>query len=136
MAPSLFAARQLVGLFILTCLASSCASSRNKPTVELQTRITEGGLKLFELSTPMQAAPTTLPTGNPRQQRPDNSDRQMQKHLLKTLDEVMEQSGYCREGYVLLGRYAGETARRVRGECRDRATAEDRQKFPDNIERW
>jgi hypothetical protein len=52
------------------------------------------------------------------------------------LDEIMEQSQYCRDGYVLLGRYAGETTRRLRGECKDRATDEDRRLFPDTVERW
>lgn len=130
-------ALRLLAVLFLSGLAIACTSSRNKlPPAELQTRITQGGLKLFELSSPMQARPMTLPNGNPRQQRPVNDGRKMQKHMQDMLDEVMEQTGYCRAGYVLLGRYAGETTRRVRGECRDRATEEDRQKFPDDIERW
>lgn len=124
-------------LFLLCCLAAGCAHKKSQlSALELQTRITEGGLKLFELTFPMPSRPMTLPTGSerPRERRPENehTTRQMQKML----DEVMEQSQYCRDGYVLLGRYAGETTRRLRGECKDRATEADRRMFPDTVERW
>jgi hypothetical protein len=131
------AAWRPLGWLILVCLAAGCSTSRDLQSLELQTRITPGDLKLFELAFPAQAHPVSLSTNERnRQRRPDTSDRQMQKHMLKMLDEVMEQTSYCREGYVLLGRYAGETTRRVRGECRDRATDEDRHRFPDTVERW
>lgn len=122
-------------LLIVLCIAAGCAHRQaDIRALELQTRITEGGLKLFELTFPMQSQPMTLPTGSerPPKKRPETNARQMQSML----DEVMEQSQYCRDGYVLLGRYAGETTRRLRGECKDRATDEDRQRFPDTVQRW
>lgn len=121
-------------LLVLLCLAAGCANKKAElRALELQTRITDGGLKLFEVTFPMPARPLTLPTGErPRKPRPETSARQMQN----LLDEIMAQSQYCRDGYVLLGRYAGETTRRLRGECKDRATDEDRQRFPDTVERW
>ena len=123
------------GLLIALCIAAGCAHKKSDiRALDLQTRITEGGLKLFELTFPIQSEPLSLPTGSerPKKKRPETSARQMQNML----DEVMEQSQYCRDGYVLLGRYAGETARRLRGECKDRATDEDRQRFPDTVQRW
>lgn len=123
----------LLGLLALVCLAAGCARSREAPSLELQTRITDSDLKLFELSFP----PVSTPASQRNQQRrPKTNPQQAQKNRQKMLDEVMVHSGYCREGYVLLGRYAGETTRRVRGECRDRATEEDRHRFPDTVQRW
>jgi len=122
-------------IWILLSLCAGCAHHRSpSPTPLLHTRITEGDLKLFELAFPMPARPLSLPggEGGPREKRPDLSSKRMQQML----DEVMEESRYCRDGYVLLGRYAGETTRRLRGECKDRATEEDRRKFPDTVERW
>lgn len=122
-------------LLIALCVAAGCAHKKSDiRALELQTRITDGGLKLFELTFPAPPQNMSLPTGSerPRKKRPETSAREMQS----LLDEVMEQSQYCREGYVLLGRYAGETIRRLRGECKDRATDRDRQRFPDTVQRW
>ena len=128
---------RLLGLLTLVCLAAGCARSREAPSLELQTRITDSNLKLFELDFPPQAHPASAPASQRnRQRRPKANPQQEQKIRQKILDEVIVHSGYCREGYVLLGRYAGETTRRVRGECRDRATEEDRHRFPDTVQRW
>lgn len=121
-------------LLLLLGLGGCIHRSKSEAPLPMQTRITEGGLKLFEVIFPMPVDVMAMPGSNgrtPKQQKALSS-----KHMQKMLDEVMEQSGYCRDGYVLLGRYAGETTRRMRGECRDRATNEDRQRFPDTIERW
>ena len=122
-------------LLVILLLCSACA---NKPpsSVLLHTRITEDGLKLFELVLPRAAnaaeADVVLRQGERRPPEPGFSE----KRVLATLASVMEESRYCRAGYVLLGRYAGETTGRVRGECKDRATDEDRQQYPDSITRW
>lgn len=122
-------------LLIFACLlCSSCARKPPPSSLQLQTRITDGGLKLFELTFPMLAHHINPPQNSGRPGKPRNELNSRRMQVL--LDEVIEESGYCREGYVLLGRYAGETVQRLRGECRDRATAEDRQRFPDSIARW
>lgn len=129
---------QMLLFTILLLFGAGCATKRHAPPMQLQTRITEGGLKLFEFAShavpqqPMGGPPGggARGTGGGRSKTSDS------KRLLAMLDEAMEQSQYCRQGYVLLGRYAGETVQRLRGECRDRATDEDRQRFPDTIERW
>lgn len=131
--------QRLMLFFALLLFGAGCAHKRHAaPPMQLQTRITEGGLKLFEFAShavpqqPMGGPPGggARGTGGSRSKTSDS------KRLLAMLDEAMEQSQYCRQGYVLLGRYAGETVQRLRGECRDRATDEDRQSFPDTIERW
>lgn len=118
-------------IFIFSACASKGPSASG---LQLQTRITEGGLKLFELVFPAPAETLRLPSGSSRQREksPEMTSRQMEA----LLDDVMDESRYCREGYVLLGRYAGETTRRLRGECRERATEDDRRQFPDTVDRW
>ena len=114
---------------------AACAHKGPPPgTLQLKTRITDDGLKLFELVFPMPNRPLEMPSGGGerRKPRPDLSGKQM----LALLDEVVTQSQFCRQGYVLLGRYAGETTARLRGECNDRATTADRDRFPDTINRW
>lgn len=134
--PLLTIAKWLPGLVILLGLAAGCARSRDLQPLELQTRITSGGLKLFELRLPVREHRVEPPTNPHRRQRRSPDDRHSQKPIHQMVDQALEQSGYCRDGYVLLGRYAGETVRRIRGECRERATEDDRHRFPDTVERW
>jgi len=42
---------------------------------------------------------------------------------------VLAQNHYCREGYVVLEQYQGNTGYIVRGECRDAANSTDKAKF-------
>ena len=49
---------------------------------------------------------------------------------------AIEASGYCQDGYMLLGRFAGKSTLKVRGECRDPATAQDRKSFKNTIQFW
>lgn len=52
------------------------------------------------------------------------------EHLLKALDERLEQTGYCREGYLPLGNYIEFGQFEIRGECQETATKQDRVLFP------
>ena len=45
------------------------------------------------------------------------------------VEQVLEQTGYCRDGYFELYRERDPGVLSVRGECRDSATASDRQQF-------
>lgn len=127
----------LIRYFLLLTLLL-CSACTNKPppgAVLLNTRITEDGLKLFELvlpRAPIADSGADSRQGERRPPEPGFSERR----VLSLLTTVMEESGYCRAGYVLLGRYAGETTGRVRGECKDRATDADRARYPDTITRW
>ncbi len=59
--------------------------------------------------------------GDPRAMRADVGPR---------VEQVLEQTGYCRDGYFELYRERDPGVLSVRGECRDSATATDRQQFP------
>jgi hypothetical protein len=123
-------------LLAILLLCSACANKPSPGSLLLHTRITEGGLKLFELTLPRAAHAEDSDAGpRPGERRPPEPGFS-EKRVLAMLASVMEESRYCRAGYVLLGRYAGETTGRVRGECKDRATEEDRQQYPDSITRW
>lgn len=117
-------------LLLLTLLCSACANKPPPGSVHLNTLITSDGLKLFELALPRASGGEREP-GEPRPEPGFSEGR-----VLAILETMLLETGYCRAGYVLLGRYAGETMGRVRGECKDRATAQDRERFPDTIARW
>lgn len=123
-------------LLLTLLLCSACTHKPPPGSVLLNTRITADGLKLFELvlprAKPVADSDTHMRPGERRPPEPGFSERR----VLSLLTSVIEESGYCRAGYVLLGRYAGETTGRVRGECKDRATDADRARYPDTITRW
>lgn len=50
------------------------------------------------------------------------------------LAAVMEEKQFCREGYMVLFREAQGWPLKLRGECRESASDEDRQRFPDTLE--
>ncbi len=113
--------------------------TRQAEPFTLSTRITADGFKLFELAFPYQPRQLRLPgnssragTQAPRDRQPRHSDRQLER----ILDAKLNERGYCREGYILLGRHSGHTAQTLRGECRELATAEDRVQFQNTIGRW
>ena len=62
------------------------------------------------------------------------------ERLLENTAYVVEQSGYCREGFFELDRRISPRHLWVRGECKDGATAEDRQTFGEKAvlgsDRW
>ncbi len=62
--------------------------------------------------------------------------RRTDAYLKYQLEDLLDKNGFCRGGYLMLGRFAGESQIRLRGECKDTATPEDRQRFPNTIEKW
>lgn len=119
---------------------SSMQASRQAEPFTFSTRITPSGLKLFELSYPFVPRRLILPGSSSRtasqqparSEQPTYSNRQLERVLTTKLDA----SGYCREGYILLGRHSGITTQTIRGECRELATADDREQFQNTIGRW
>ena len=57
------------------------------------------------------------------------STEQLQKSAKRGVDATLAQNHYCREGYMVLEQYQQERAFIVRGECRDAANADEREKF-------
>jgi hypothetical protein len=124
--------KHLYPLLLIPLLCLACARTPPPGSVRLNTLITPDGLKLFELALPPMGPPVVDARGTGKRPSPPPNEARM----LSLLNTAMEETGYCREGFIILGRYAGETTSRVRGECRDRATEEDRQRYPDSVARW
>lgn len=110
-------------------LIAGCASLPESlpPGFEFATLITPSGQKLFEINYPLY--------------REQPVDGRAGKYYTTTtaeqlLKEELQRNGYCRAGYLLLGRQAGPNARRLRGECRERASDEDRTTYPDTLRDW
>lgn len=122
------------GLLCSIILSLNACQSHSRYLFQFDTRITDDGYKLFQLMYPQPEPVLRLPSKDQarRESRPNVSE----KRMLAVLEQTMEDNGYCRDGYVLLGRYAGKTSNRIRGECRDKATLADRQLYPDTIKQW
>lgn len=61
---------------------------------------------------------------------PEELRKQSARQLESRLSNLMEEKRFCRDGYLTLSSYAGYGTASLRGECREAATAEDREKFP------
>ncbi|MBE9559413.1 MAG: hypothetical protein IMF15_01425 [Proteobacteria bacterium] len=56
----------------------------------------------------------------------------MKPYFNDMLELKLKSSGYCREGYIELDSYLGRGQLKMRGECEEGATEEDRIKFINN----
>ncbi len=52
-----------------------------------------------------------------------------QRHLQFAVPRLLEENGYCREGYYTLDTLISYGNGSLRGECKEAATAEDRERF-------
>lgn len=132
--------RALVFLLILAATSAGCARNRTQAPdpFTFATRITDGGLKQFEVTFPYAPRQLVLTQrGSTTHGRKRNdANRLTQRRMEQVVATKVSAAGYCRQGYLLLGTQAGNTVQKVRGECRDPATLEDRSLFPDTIKRW
>lgn len=112
---------------------AGCSSQRGFDSQGLQfkTLITPERIKRFELTVIPRPVPID-PQSDRRGLESGPSERQL-KGLLK---DALASNGFCKGGFLPLGRYAGESHYRLRGECKDPATPEDIAQFPNTIERW
>lgn len=114
----------LIGLLLAGCLFGGSALRPAEETLIPQ--ISDDGTKFFVLERRY--------TGAPEEQSDDigRSRRQpapTMPEVRPRVEEVLEQTGYCRQGYFELYREQRRDALRVHGECREGATAQDRQRF-------
>lgn len=121
----------MIAVTLIALLAlSGCLHKPLTPPTQFSSQITTGGLKLFEMTYPgpkpaiisMRSAKTMNGWSN--------------KRVLASLSDTLEQNHFCRQGYLILGRYAGETTNKIRGECKEPANSDDRQIYPNTIARW
>lgn len=121
----------LAKITFLSWILAACSTSSNfnSKSLQFKTLITPEHVKRFELTLiPRPIDPMT----NHKMLESGPSERQF-KGLLES---ALAENNFCHNGYLPLGRYAGESSYRLRGECKDAATAEDVAKFPNTIERW
>lgn len=130
-------AAQTLSMAVASGLLLACTASNPPPGYyQFGTLITDEGLKLFELRYPLPQREFRPSTQSQQIRAPRDPHEKSEKLALNFLQNKLDASAFCREGYMLLGRHAGLTAQRIRGECKERAIPADREKFPDTIEQW
>jgi len=117
--PSLKPAMMLFAALCLpACTGTKPAASFND---EFSTEITGDGTKFFTYIRHLPGG-----TGGNRGKGKNNPENSLQEAIQARLD----MNGYCRDGYLALERYQANGIARIRGECRDGATDNDREQFP------
>ncbi|MBB3047641.1 hypothetical protein FHR99_001907 [Litorivivens lipolytica] len=135
--------------FAVVCLAAgtlaACSGSRlqDNETETFSPRIQQDGSKLFDyrLDSPSSGdlKPTLVFDANeptdmntpPEMSSYSAEDEKasIEARVMSLLDKKLETTGYCREGYVVIEKVIGFTHSTVIGECREAASADDREQF-------
>ncbi|MCL6415727.1 hypothetical protein MIB92_08695 [Aestuariirhabdus sp. Z084] len=137
---------KIVPLVLIALTLTACSGrGHNPPPLEaaaLKTDIKDNGLKLFVYETlPVKHSVAEQPTQKSRTNRPPggghSQKRQVQSNtnplleaLTDSIDNALEDTGYCREGYIELDHFSRRGLARIRGECKEGATELDRRLFP------
>lgn len=109
---------------------NSCSLNKHASQTQFNSLITADGLKLFEMRFP-GPKPSAISI-----KKAQASSGWSDKKVFYYLKDTLEQNKYCRQGYIILGRYAGETTHKIRGECKEPATPSDQKQYPNTITRW
>lgn len=122
-------------------LASCSGPNLRDGATHFHTRITDSGLKHFQLSIIMPPEERTMrrdpyDTANSRFSPEEKSARKAEKYLKEITALKIQETQYCREGYWFLGNNFYGRKVYIRGECNDTATDQDREKFPDTLIYW
>lgn len=109
----------LTMVVVLTgCAASDPLSVLPRASESLVSEYSVDGSKFFEFRR------SHLP-------RADRRDQPLEEEVItRRIEQVMEETGYCRDGFFELYRQRVRDGLVVRGECREAASASDRQRFP------
>ncbi len=143
-------------LVITTSLIVSACAHRplplDKDEIYFETKIKQDGTKLFAFSIPSMKQPDGGKGGGGRgsrsqegggrggrsgqkalggasEQSSDNSDR-MAKQLYASLDEKLDETGYCQTGFIEIDTHQTEDRLHLLGECNETASDLDRLDFP------
>ena len=148
-------------VLILPLLLAACASNQWKPSEVDEIFVTDiksSGLKIFNYSltmtTPQASGSGERRGGSNGKGSGKHSGRgghggngsgyggkgggksadesSMKPYFNEMLESKLKESGYCREGYIELNSYFGKGQLKIRGECEEGATEEDRIKFVNN----
>ena len=135
---------------ICLSLLAGCASdkprhSKPKPVPQetFSTEITQDGTKLFSYSLKRPSRegmlkkpgksrkerrfPDTQNGKTEDQNRKDRMLTKLEKELDTRLEQKIEETGFCREGYLILDRYVGKSSSSIRGECWEGANDDESQ---------
>ena len=116
---------------------AACGFGRIPPpdNATFETRLADGGLKFFiyrwgPLEEEHQAEPTRhhLPGDGVALPAPRFVPHHRESFEAAVEDKLAE-TGYCREGYYVLSRHFIPGESRLRGECKELATEQDRRRF-------
>lgn len=123
--------------------ASGCANrERLIEHTSFNTKITNSGLKHFEIYLAKRVPNAS--TGKEQDekdkvilsQKPASKSKRSPRHLKKIADIYIEDTQYCRTGYWIMEIDVYRPVPRLRGECNEAASDEDRKLFADSIQRW
>jgi hypothetical protein len=135
-------ARYFIGTLTIAALLTACGHTPSANDIpqgaNFSANILDNGTKLFTFSTRL---PRTARDGD--SVREESASRRgadqpeprlrMQADLAqankKAVQAMLQENGYCREGYVLLEMYEDRLDYVIRGECRDAANDSDRAKY-------
>ena len=109
----------LIMLVLTGCAAPDPLSVLPRARETLVSEYSDNGSKFFEFRRSHLARAD-------RRQQPLPEDV-----ITRRIETVMEESGYCREGFFELYRQPVGNGLVVRGECREAASPADRQRYPD-----
>lgn len=133
----------------LACTLAGCSSGpdRKPPPLQqrLHTSITDNGSKMFVFQMVRASTERAARSGGGRAGPPDGGGRggrgggrggkggmDPEKMLLQAheaLQQQLEETGFCREGYMTLDEKAERGLLAIRGECTETATQQDREQF-------
>jgi hypothetical protein len=143
-------------LVITTSLIVSACAHRPPPLdmdeIFFETQIKQDGTKLFAFSIPLMKPREGAKGGGGRggrggegggrggrggqesrggssQKSSDSSDR-MTEQLYASLDEKLDETGYCQTGYIEIDTHQTEDRLHLLGECNETASELDRIEFP------
>lgn len=109
-----------VAVLLVSCATPDPLSVLPAAREQLEVRFSGDDSKFFEFT--REYVPRQL----------DDERRPLSPDVLsRRVQEVLEQSGYCREGFFELYRQPIRRGLTLRGECREAASAEDRERFAD-----
>lgn len=129
-------------VFLAATTLCACTSPASKETIPetFSTKITSDGTKLFfyqlliKKDNPDKEIWKEVAI-NQQQRRPSSRKAlkafsQAQKQLYSQLELYLDNSKYCRDGYVEIEDQFALGLAAITGECKETATAEDKKSFP------
>lgn len=132
-------------MILISCglALGACAAALTTTEVEtFEPQIFNDGTKTFRYTLDEQGKPKSrtyieltdqrvedLKQDNPAMP-PEDRDQQRRDHrFLQLLDQKLEATGFCRQGYIEIESDLGIRTSWLRGECRESASTADRQRF-------